>query len=103
MIQHRRPGNKNKIYVQVMAHHKFDGILMPLYFGLESGERIKVDKVLIMKRAAARKAGGQGMLYEVLGTPEQDADTLEPPPQQRFFLFHDDPYWFIEVDDQEVV
>ena len=51
------------------------------------GPAFRIDRVLDVRQAASRKAGGQGIRYvcEVEGSIA--------------VLFHDEPYWFIEQEE----
>lgn len=55
-----------KIYVEVLATFKREGLLLPREIVWEDGRRFPVDKVLDLRPAAAQKAGGQGDRYTIL-------------------------------------
>ena len=55
-----------KIYVEVVAVFKKEGLLLPREIVWEDGRRFSVDKVLDLRPAAAQKAGGQGGRYTIL-------------------------------------
>ena len=81
----RRPENPCKRYVKVRADFELDGRIR--LFREEDGPAYRIDRVLDVRQAASRKAGGQGTRYvcEVEGSIA--------------VLFHDEPYWFIERED----
>lgn len=83
----RRPENAYKHYVKVRADFGFDGRIRPLLLREEDGPAIRIDRVLDVRPAAARKAGGQGMRYVCQAEG------------RTFALFYDEPYWFIERDE----
>ena len=66
---------------------ELDGSIRPLLFREEDGPAFRIDRVLDVRQAASRKAGGQGIRYvcEVEGSIA--------------VLFHDEPYWFIEREE----
>ena len=55
-----------KIYVEVVAVFKKEGLLLPREIVWEDGRRFPVDKVLDLRPATAQKAGGQGDRYTIL-------------------------------------
>ena len=74
-----------RAYVKVVAEFSPEGAVMPLSVEWEDGRRFDVDKLLDVRRAAATKAGGQGMRYTVrIGGHET-------------YLFEDDGRWFVEA------
>lgn len=54
-----------KVYVEVVAVFNPDGELRPLSLTWEDGKRYNIDRILEVRPAAARKAGGQGDRYTV--------------------------------------
>ena len=54
-----------KVYVEVNANFRSDGILVPASIVWEDGCRYEIDKVTDIRQAAAMKAGGQGDRYTV--------------------------------------
>lgn len=74
-----------RAYVQVIARHDADGKVFPLEVEWEDGRRFQVDRLLDVRRAAALKAGGQGMRYTVR---IQGRET---------YLFEDEGRWFVEA------
>ena len=56
----RRPENPCKRYVKVRADFELDGRIRPLLFREEDGPAFRIDRVLDVRQAASRKAGGQG-------------------------------------------
>ena len=76
-----------RVYVNVIARHDEQGKVRPLEVDWEDGRRFEVDKLLDVRRAAALKAGGQGMRYTVriLG--------------KETYLFEDEGRWFVEAKE----
>ena len=76
-----------RAYVKVIARHDEQGKVCPLEVEWEDGRRFEVDKLLDVRRAAALKAGGQGMRYTVriLG--------------RETYLFEDEGRWFVEAKE----
>ena len=68
----------------MIARHDEQGGVRPLEVEWEDGRRFEVDKLLDVRRAAALKAGGQGVRYTVriLG--------------KETYLFEDEGRWFVE-------
>ena len=54
-----------KVYVQVNADFNTDGVMLPRVLIWEDGEKYVVDRVVDIRQAAARKAGGQGDRYTI--------------------------------------
>lgn len=54
-----------KVYVQVNADFNIDGMMLPRVLIWENGERYLIDRVVDIRQAAARKAGGQGDRYTI--------------------------------------
>ena len=75
-----------KHYVKVRADFLLDGRIRPLMFREEDGPTCVIDAIEDEREAPSLKAGGQGIRYICRVN------------QRRYTLFHDDPYWFIEVD-----
>lgn len=76
-----------KRYVKVRADHLLNGRIRPLMFREEDGPACLIDRVEDEREAPSLKAGGQGTRY------------LCRVGERRVALFHDEPYWFIEVDE----
>ena len=76
-----------RVYVNVIARHDEQGKVRPLEVEWEDGRRFEVDKLLDVRRAAALKAGGQGLRYTVriLG--------------KETYLFEDEGRWFVEAKE----
>ena len=76
-----------RAYVKVIARHDETGKVCPLEVEWEDGRRFEVDKLLDVRRAAALKAGGQGLRYTVriLG--------------KETYLFEDEGRWFVEAKE----
>ena len=73
--------------VKVIARHDEQGRVCPLEVEWEDGRRFEVDRLLDVRRAAALKAGGQGVRYTVriLG--------------KETYLFEDEGRWFVEAKE----
>lgn len=71
-------------YVKVIVEYSAEGSVRPLAVEWEDGRRFEVDRLLDVRRAAATRAGGQGMRYTVriLG--------------RETYLFEDAGRWFVE-------
>jgi len=54
-----------KVYVQVVADFNTDGVMLPRILIWENGEKYLIDRVVDIRQAAARKAGGQGDRYTI--------------------------------------
>lgn len=54
-----------KVYVQVQARFRADGIMIPTSLVWEDGICYKIDKVTDIRQAAAMKVGGQGDRYTI--------------------------------------
>ena len=54
-----------KVYVQVNADFNTDGVMLPKTVIWEDGEKYVIDRVVDIRQAAARKAGGQGDRYTI--------------------------------------
>ena len=54
-----------KVYVQVSADFNTDGVMLPRVLTWENGEKYLIDRVIDIRQAAARKAGGQGDRYTI--------------------------------------
>ena len=76
-----------RVYVNVIARHDEQGRVRPLEVEWEDGRRFGVDRLLDVRRAAALKAGGQGLRYTVriLG--------------RETYLFEDEGRWFVEAKE----
>ena len=74
-----------RAYVKVVVEVSPEGKVRPLDVEWEDGRRFEVDRLLDVRRAAATKAGGQGMRYTVriLG--------------RETYLFEDEGRWFVEA------
>lgn len=74
-----------RVYVRVVAEHDEEGGVRPLRIVWEDGRAFSVDRVLDVRRAAATKAGGEGMRYtcRIRG--------------QETHLFECDGRWFVEA------
>ena len=74
-----------RVYVKVVVECSPEGRVKPLSVEWEDGRKFEVDRLLDVRRAAATKAGGQGMRYTVriLG--------------RETYLFEDEGRWFVEA------
>ena len=54
-----------KVYVAVKADFNEEGIMLPREITWEDGRKYEIDRVLDIRQAAARKAGGQGDRYTI--------------------------------------
>ena len=54
-----------KVYVQVKANFRADGIMIPTSLIWEDGMHYEINKVTDIRQAAAMKAGGQGDRYTI--------------------------------------
>ena len=54
-----------KVYVQVKANFRADGIMIPTSLIWEDGMHYEIDKVTDIRQAAAMKSGGQGDRYTI--------------------------------------
>ena len=75
----------HRAYVRVVVDVDEVGGVRPLKIYWEDGRCFEVDRLLDVRRAAATKAGGQGMRYpcRILG--------------HETYLFEDDGRWFVEA------
>ena len=73
-----------KVYVNVVARFRKDGVLVPLTVQWEDGRVFQIDKVLSVCRSASLKAGGAGTRYtcRILGSVTN--------------LFLENGRWFVE-------
>ena len=74
-----------RAYVKVVAEFSPEGKVTPVSVEWEDGRRFDVDRVLDVRRAAATKAGGQGMRYTVRISGHET------------YLFEDNGRWFVEA------
>ena len=74
-----------RVYVSVVVRYDESGGVRPLSITWEDGRTFEVDRLLDVRRAAATKAGGQGMRYtcRILG--------------KETYLFEDNGRWFVEA------
>jgi hypothetical protein len=56
---------KVKVYVEVAANFRSDGMVIPSSIIWEDGHRYEIDRVSDIRQAAAMKAGGQGDRYTI--------------------------------------
>ena len=76
-----------RVYVKVVVEYDEAGGVRPLWIVWEDGRKFPVDRLLDVRRAAATKAGGQGIRYtcRILG--------------KETYLFEDAGRWFVEGKD----
>ena len=74
----------HRVYVRVIIEVDEIGKARPVRIFWEDGRSFEVDRLLDVRRAAATRAGGQGMRYTCrIG-------------QSMIYLFHDRDHWFVE-------
>ena len=76
-----------RAYVKLVAAFSPEGAVTPLSVEWEDGRKFDVDKLLDVRRAAATKAGGQGMRYTVRISGHET------------YLFEDEGRWFVEAKE----
>lgn len=76
-----------RVYVRVLVEVSPEGGVRPMEIEWEDGRKYAVDRVLDVRRAAATKAGGQGMRYTVRVCSHET------------YLFEDEGRWFVEGKD----
>lgn len=76
-----------RAYVRVLVDVDETGKVHPLKIYWEDGRGFAVDRLLDVRRAAATKAGGQGMRYTCRMRGRE------------IYLFEDDGRWFVEARD----
>ena len=78
----------HRVYVRVIVEVDEIGKIRPVKIFWEDGRGFEVDRLLDVRRAAAAKAGGQGMRYtcRILG--------------RETYLFEDGGRWFVEARDE---
>lgn len=54
-----------KVYVEVVASFREDGLLLPREIVWEDGRRYKIDRVSAMQPGASMKVGGRGDRYTI--------------------------------------
>ena len=76
-----------RVYVKVVVEYDEAGGVRPLWIVWEDSRKFPVDRLLDVRRAAATKAGGQGIRYtcRILG--------------RETYLFEDNGRWFVEGKD----
>ena len=57
--------NSLKVYVPVDVAFREDGKMVPHVITWEDGTKYEIDRVIDVRQAAARKAGGQGDRYTI--------------------------------------
>lgn len=74
-----------RVYVRIIVEHNAEGRARPLSIEWEDGSIFEVDRVLDVRRAAATKAGGQGIRYtcRIRG--------------HETYVFEDNGRWFVEA------
>lgn len=79
-----RDGMIKKHYVDVLVLFTSEGRKIPKTVFWDEDKKFQIDRVLDIREAASRKAGGQGERYLCLINGSQHA------------LFYEDPAWFVE-------
>lgn len=72
-----------KTYVDVVALHKQDRSILPLFIIWENNVKYAIDRILAIEKAAALKEGGAGIRY-----------TCRIQGHIRY-LYYENPTWFI--------
>lgn len=82
---------RKRQYVQVVARHDEDGLVLPLAIIWNDGRRFKIDRVLDRRPAASLKVGGNGLRFCIrIGNTET-------------YLYYENPRWFVEAKVYEGV
>lgn len=55
-----------KLYVNVLASFREDGLLLPREISWEDGRHFEIDRVTDVRQAASMKVGGQGDRYTIM-------------------------------------
>ncbi len=55
-----------KVFVDVRVDFRKDGVMLPREITWEDGTKYEIDKVVDIRQAAAKRAGGQGDRYTVM-------------------------------------
>lgn len=76
--------NNIKVYVDVEAHFRRGGRLIPTAIIWEDGRRYEIDKITQIARRASLKAGGCGIRYTCIVGGRQS------------YLFYEVDKWFVE-------
>ena len=58
--------NHKKVYVEVTASFRADGLLLPHEIVWEDGHHYEIDRVSDIRQAASAKVGGQGDRYTII-------------------------------------
>lgn len=83
-----------KVYVEVVASFREDGLLLPREIVWEDGRRYKIDRVSAMQPGASMKVGGQGDRYTIWLNGQQRYLFLERNASLRGNHFG---RWFVEA------
>lgn len=84
MRQNGAAEKRRRVYVKVVVAFDIDGGVCPMRVDWEDGRSFEVDRLLDVRRAAATRAGGQGMRYTVRIMGHET------------YLFEDEGRWFVE-------
>lgn len=76
-----------KVYVDVIVREDREGNKRPLTIFFENSKRYDIDRLIQIKRCAARKVGGSGIRYTVRIFGKET------------YLFEDDGRWFVEAKE----
>lgn len=77
----------HRAYVKVIVEYDEAGGVHPLRIEWEDGRKFRIERVLDVRRAAATKAGGEGMRYTCRIR------------RQETYLFECEGRWFVEAKD----
>ena len=58
--------NAIKVYVPVDVEFRADGVMLPRKITWENGHEYEIDRVIDIRQAAAKRAGGQGDRYTIM-------------------------------------
>ena len=58
--------NHKKVYVEVTASFRADGLLLPHEMVWEDGHHYEIDRVSDIRQSASAKVGGQGDRYTII-------------------------------------
>ena len=58
--------NHKKVYVEVTASFRADGLLLPHEIVWEDGHHYEIDRVSDIRQSASAKVGGQGDRYTII-------------------------------------
>lgn len=88
-----QPKQNLKVYVQVIAAFREDGVMLPREIIWEDGTHYPIDRVTDIRQAPALKAGGQGDRYSIMVNGLQSCLFFERSPHQTGNIIG---RWFVE-------